>query len=399
MVPDGWEATNLEECADILDSRRVPLNADERRARPGSIPYYGANGVVDYVGDHLFDEPLVLIAEDGGYFDEFATRPIAQRVDGKAWVNNHAHVLRARGPVLRDWLFFWFVHRDIRPSINSGTRSKLNQADLRRLPLLVPPLEEQRRIAAVLQAADDAVAAAEAVIEQTEKVKRGLVEQLLTRGMPGRHTRFKMTEIGEVPESWEVVPLEAVVSAERPITYGIVQAGPHVEGGVPYIRVSDMSGRRLTSAGMLRTSAEIAAQYKRSTCVAGDIVFALRGRVGDVKVLPHELDGANLTQGTARIAPGEHISSAFLLWVLRSSSTSTQTQRAIKGSTFKEISLGALRKLLVPVPLPVEQAEIVSRLTVVDEAEELAGQAKTRAEATRAGLAADLLSGRVRVPA
>lgn len=85
------EHITIEECCDILDSRRIPITASERRN--GRYPYYGANGIQDYVADYIFDDELVLLAEDGGNFGS-KTRPIAYRVSGKCWVNNHAHVLK-----------------------------------------------------------------------------------------------------------------------------------------------------------------------------------------------------------------------------------------------------------------------------------------------------------------
>ena len=92
----NWSTWTIEECCDILDNKRIPVNSEEREKRIGDIPYYGANGLQGYIDDFIFDEHLILIAEDGGRFDEFTTRPIAYRISGKSWVNNHAHVLRAK---------------------------------------------------------------------------------------------------------------------------------------------------------------------------------------------------------------------------------------------------------------------------------------------------------------
>ncbi len=133
-LPKSWEMVRLDKAFDVLDKRRKPLNKEQRAKMQGEIPYYGANGVVDHVAEWLFDQPLVLMAEDGGYFDEYATRHIAYLVDGKCWVNNHAHVLAARSGFSREWLFYNLVHRDIRPYINSGTRTKLGARSTRRPP-------------------------------------------------------------------------------------------------------------------------------------------------------------------------------------------------------------------------------------------------------------------------
>ena len=139
-VPSNWHVARLIDVFEILDSRRVPLNADERAKIPGSYPYYGANGVVDYINDWIFDEheDLILLAEDGGHFDEFNTRPIAYRVKGKCWVNNHAHILKAQDSESASFLFHSLVNKDIRPFINGTTRSKLTQGDLGKILIGIP---------------------------------------------------------------------------------------------------------------------------------------------------------------------------------------------------------------------------------------------------------------------
>jgi len=276
-----------------------------------------------------------------------------------------------------------------------SVRVRIYYGNLAELELPLPPLPEQRKIAAILGSVDEAIRATQAVIDQTRTVKQGLLQELLTRGIG--HTRFKQTEIGEVPEVWEVRALEDVVPPDQPITYGIVQAGPHVEDGVPYIRVSDMSGSELTTEDMLRTAPEIAARYSRSMVRPGDLVFALRGKIGHVLPVPEVLDGANLTQGTARISPGANVLPAFLLWAMRSSTVLEQILLAAKGSTFKEISLSSLRRIWFPIPPADEQAKIVELVAAADAAERSAEQEREALLRLKDGLMQNLLTGRVRV--
>ena len=97
---EKWETKRLEHIVDCLDHVRIPLNETQRANMPGPYPYCGANGVLDYVNDFILDDDVILIAEDGGYFDEYAHRPIAYRMSGKIWVNNHAHILKAKNVVI-----------------------------------------------------------------------------------------------------------------------------------------------------------------------------------------------------------------------------------------------------------------------------------------------------------
>ena len=155
-IPVAWEVVKLGDVVEILDSRRIPLNADARANMTRVYPYYGANGIVDYVDHWIFNEKqdLILLAEDGGHFDEFVTRPIAYRVRGKCWVNNHAHVLKSKDVGTSGFIFHSIVNKDIRPFINGTTRSKLTQADLKEVSFGFPPMSEQLAINGVLDEAD-----------------------------------------------------------------------------------------------------------------------------------------------------------------------------------------------------------------------------------------------------
>ena len=175
-----WEVVRLGECAKSLDNRRVPINGEQRQSMQGNIPYYGANGVLDYVNDHIFDEPLVLLAEDGGYFDEYETRPIAQLIAGKSWVNNHAHILSNKPNATIEWLFFSLVHRNILDFINGGTRAKLNKSDMLKIPMNLPDVSEQNAICAILRDADREIELATNSLDFFLQEKSALMQQLLT---------------------------------------------------------------------------------------------------------------------------------------------------------------------------------------------------------------------------
>ena len=133
----------LEEVCEILDSRRVPITAKDRKA--GVYPYYGANGLQDYVADYIFDDELVLLAEDGGNFGS-KERPIAYRVSGKCWVNNHAHVLKAKPIVNVDYLCYALMFYDTEGLVNGATRQKLTQSAMRQMVIPYRNMAEQVQI-------------------------------------------------------------------------------------------------------------------------------------------------------------------------------------------------------------------------------------------------------------
>lgn len=137
----------LEDCCDVLDSMRVPITAKDRKKGP--YPYYGANGVQDYVADYIFDDELVLLAEDGGNFGS-EEKPIAYKVSGKCWVNNHAHVLKPKAGIDVDYLCYSLMFYKVDGMVNGATRMKLTQAAMRKMFIPKREIKEQQEIAGML---------------------------------------------------------------------------------------------------------------------------------------------------------------------------------------------------------------------------------------------------------
>ena len=160
-----WEEKTLEQLGDILDSQRKPITKRDRIA--GEYPYYGATGLQDMVAGYIFDEPLVLIGEDGAKWG--AGDKTAYSISGKCWVNNHAHVFRPNRTYLLDnYLINYLNYIDLKPFITGATVEKLNQEKLRSIPIPVPPLSEQQRIVGILDEA----------FENIEKAKQNALQNL-----------------------------------------------------------------------------------------------------------------------------------------------------------------------------------------------------------------------------
>lgn len=154
-IPKGWQVKSLGEVAEFLDSQRIPVKEGDRLKRVGHYPYYGANGLVGWIDDYIFDEPLVLLAEDGGYFDA-KDKPIAYKIEGKSWVNNHAHVLRAKNGCNLDYLHRVLSFYDLSKYLTGTTRQKLRKGDAENIIIPLPPLPIQKQIAEILEKADEA---------------------------------------------------------------------------------------------------------------------------------------------------------------------------------------------------------------------------------------------------
>jgi type I restriction enzyme S subunit len=176
-----WEVKTLGETTDSLDNLRVPLNESQRDKMKGDYPYCGANGVLGFVDNYVVEDDIILMAEDGGYFDEYETRPIAYRMRGKCWVNNHAHILKAKPSFDQGFLFYSLVHKNILPFLASGTRAKLNKSEMNKIEVRMPKEQsEQTAIATVLSDMDAEIAALEAQRDKTRDLKQGKMQELLT---------------------------------------------------------------------------------------------------------------------------------------------------------------------------------------------------------------------------
>ncbi|GAA2395424.1 hypothetical protein Cme02nite_55640 [Catellatospora methionotrophica] len=160
------------------------------------------------------------------------------------------------------------------------------------------------------------------------------------------------------------VPLKRLVDPYRPITYGIVQAGPDTPGGTPYIRPADMTPNAgvLDPESLLRTTLTIADSYRRSTIRDGDLVVSIGPSFGKVMIVPPALAGANLTQGTARVAPGPNVEARFLYWALQSAIAVKFWESSVGGATFRALNLEPLSRTPVALMDLGEQRRIADFL-------------------------------------
>lgn len=182
----------LEDVCEILDSKRVPITAKDRVAGP--YPYYGANGVQDYVADYIFDDELVLLAEDGGHFGS-TDKPIAYRVTGKCWVNNHAHVLKAKDCIDIDYLCYSLMFRDVSDIVNGATRQKLTQADMRKIEIPLLPIAEQKSVVAKISKVFELIALRK---EQLAKLDRLVKSRFIELFGDPKNTKNHLVKIGEI---------------------------------------------------------------------------------------------------------------------------------------------------------------------------------------------------------
>lgn len=277
-VPEGWTQRRLGECADQRTEKALPDAADTRRyvalehlaqGRPMILGWFPAGRAVSaktvfHKGDLLFGKlrPNLRKAASAS-FDGLCSTDILP-IFGKGDLEMSYLLQLAQSDDFGQYAI----------ATASGTKMpRTSWKQLAEFVVKLPPLAEQRKIAAVLSSVDGAIEKTQAVIDQVQVVKRGLMSELLTRGFPGRHTRFKPTPIGNVPNEWNVVPL--VEACEVPGQYGAnVPKSNFRSGGVRYIRITDINGD-----GTLKEEAAgiDVRESEKYLLQAGDIVFARSG--------------------------------------------------------------------------------------------------------------------------
>ena len=379
-IPKDWDLISVEDCFDILDNQRKPLNESERNLMRGDIPYYGANGVVDYVNEFLFDDDLILIAEDGGYFDEFQTRPIAYKVKGKAWINNHAHVLKAKNGYYQDYLFYCLEHKNILIWLNGGTRAKLNKGDLEKLPIQIATHPEQKAIAHVLSTADAAIHTTEKLIAQKELRKKWLMQQLLTgkkrlKGFDGVWLILKIKNIGIVPEKKPITK----VDNQKLLTVKL-----HTKG----IEFNEREKPVISSTGR--------PYYERNE---GEILIGRQNiHNGGIGLVTKEFDGHICSNAISSFKVNDNHSTTYLLFHLQYPSNYHRIEDYMGGTGQKELS--EKQFLDIPIKLPKSKEEQTAIAQVLQAADKEISLLKAKADKLREqkkGLMQVLLTGKVRL--
>jgi type I restriction enzyme S subunit len=278
----------------------------------------------------------------------------------------------------------------------STNQIELSRRNFSSLELLLPPLAEQRKIAEILGSVDEAIAATQAVIDQTRRVKQGLLQQLLTRGIG--HTRFKQTEIGEIPESWEVVELEklteCITKGESPRWQGF----EYQQEGILFVTSENVRDRFLDLENPKFIPAEFGEKLRRSRLVSGDVLVNIVGASIGRASLYERNDVANVNQAVAVVRP---IRAKVLPRLLLEAIYATRGQAYLGlnqvESARPNVSLTSLRNFPMIVPPITEQQKIVEIAEGVDAVIEAGTEKLHQFHRLKSGLMSDLLTGRVRV--
>jgi type I restriction enzyme S subunit len=435
-LPKGWTWSRLVDCVEILDSKRIPINADERGKRIAGkkpselIPYYGATGRVGWIDDYLFDEELVLLGEDGAPFlDSFKNK--AYIINGKSWVNNHAHVLKAISEIITNRYLCHFLNTfDYHSYVSGTTRLKLNQGPMRNMPIPLPPITEQQRIVAKIE---ELFSDLEAGVEALKKTKAQLKlyrHAILKAAFEGRLTAtwreahkdniepanllleqireerrrsikgkrkepfpFAISELPELPNEWLWVPFFEVGEAEK----NAIVDGPfgsnlkvsdYVENGeIPVISITniDVGYNKRNIRFITKTKYET---IKRSAVNPGDIVMAKIGSsYGKSGIYPEWMPTGIIPANLIKITISRLLIKKYAYYYLKSLFFKDKLDGITKSTAQPAFNVTAFKMIPFPFPPYNEQERIVDeieyRFSLADGMEQTVDQSLKQSERLR----------------
>lgn len=341
----------LLEVCDLLDSKRVPVTSNKRIHGP--YPYYGANVIQDYVNDYIFDDDLVLLAEDGGNFGS-KDKPIAYRVSGKCWVNNHAHVLKPREGLNVDYLCYSLMYYDTKGLVNGATRKKLTQAAMKNIKIPILAYNEQLKIVKRI--------AVVSTLIKNKKKELGLLDEFV---------KSRFLELFGDPNDVSILSLPGEKKSIEDVCDGIYGGGTpsksHKEyytGKIPWVTPKDMktlsiddSQNHINSEAIENSTAKLIPKR----CVLMVI------RSGILKhTLPVAINNVEVTinQDMKAFVPSSLITPEYLLYTFKLMEKSILSK--VRGVTADNIEFSEFRKRRIVVP-PIEvQTQFVDFALSID---------------------------------
>ena len=327
----------LEECCTILDHQRIPIKKSERTE--GIIPYYGANGLQGYINDYIFDDDLVLLAEDGGAFGS-ATTPIAYRVSGKCWVNNHAHVLKPMNNINVDYLCYALMFYPVNSLITGTTRKKLTQSAMRKICIPLRSLSEQIQIVCLLKKVEQTINECEQLQKDLDILVKSQFIELF--GDPVTNPKGWKTSL--VRDTSELI-------SDGPFGSNL-KSSHYVPEGIRVIRLGNIGSGKFLDEDKAYISEEHYATLKKYTCHAGEIVIGTLGEPNlRACLIPDDIAvSINKSDCVHFIPKTELLNNIYACAYLNTEGTLQLAQGSLHGQTRSRIAMSQVAAL--PIMLP-----------------------------------------------
>lgn len=343
-----WKTYRLGEIVDLFDYKRIPLSSSQRLKRKGIYPYYGAQGIIDYIDDYIFDGEFLLVAEDGENLKS-KKLDIAQIAKGKYWVNNHAHILKSNGLCNLTYLCYILNRIDISGYITGSAQPKLNQANLLSITLSLPPIEEQNKIASFILSFDDKIELNRRINANLEAQAQALFRSWFVDFEPFRDGPFVDSQLGKIPQGWKVGDIYTYMDVIYGAPYKSALFNTNKKG-YPLIRIRDLK----TYSPQFYTE-EILPNTEYVDF--GDIVAGM-----DAEFVPYIWKGEKglLNQRVCKFIPKyDYVSKYYILSLIRPELEFVQSYKV--GTTVSHLGKSDIDKFKVITP----PAEIVKRFSCI----------------------------------
>ncbi len=367
-IPEGWSKKDFSQVSKSFDGLRIPLNKTERANMKGTFPYYGATGQVDSINDYKFDGRFLLITEDASLSNPInRKKPIAYIVEGKFWVNNHAHVVQTSEELDLDFLCYYINSLQIMDfAQNQGTRAKLNKTSLEKIPVIFPDILFQKKIVQKLNH----------VLGQLEEKKKqilSLIQQNKERidFFEDNWVSFLIdSNIEKHPKKieWELKTIDEIGDVKGgkrlPVGHSLLnEISEH-----PYLSIKDLKNNSVKEDQIKFLSDETWSKIKNYVISDDDVYFTIAGTIGEVGYIPKKWSGSNLTENAAKICNLDGITKDYLCYVLQSQTVQKQIKNNTSRVGVPKFALIKIRNLEIFVPDSIQtQNEIVKTIKHLEE--------------------------------
>ncbi len=390
-IPIEWELLRLDALLSLEYGKGLP----ERARLEGIYPVIGSAGIVGYHHKALVKGPGLVIGRKG-------TIGAISRIKSDFWpIDTTYYVKTLVKDIDLKWLFYALIKLNL-PKLNlSDVVPGLKRELVHSLKLPIPPFPEQQKIAEILMTVDEAIEKVDEAIKKTQRMKKGLMQELLTQGIG--HKEFKDTEIGTIPKEWELLKLTDLAEKDNNIVAGPFGSNLKVcdyrQEGAPIIRLQNIERNQFIKKDIKYISPEKSKELSYHSFRAGDIVLAKLGDpIGKACIVPDFLKEGIVVADVVRIRVSpEKAIKYFVEYILNSSICVYQLKKETIGSTRPRVNICQVRNLKLPLPPLSEQQKIAEILSTVDSRLEMLRKRKGKIERIKKGLMNDLLTGRKRV--
>ena len=348
-----WEKKTLGEICYIYDSQRKPVSKENRIK--GIYPYYGATGLQDYVHDYIFDGRYLLLGEDGGKWN--AKENSAYIVEGKIWVNNHAHILQFKNNIIDSYICYYLNYSDLMEYITGSIVPKLTQAKMRKIEIPIPPLAEQRAIAAELDAVQKMIEGYKAQLADLDTLAQSIFLDMF--GDPITN-----------PKGWEKEPIHNSCKIIRGPFGGSLKKECFVPTG--FAVYEQQNAIYNTFSFRYFIDEQKFNELKRFSVIPNDLIMSCAGTMGKIAIVPQTAPKGIINQALMKISIIKDLNVIYLKFLMESSLFQDSIENQAKGVAMKNVAaVRTIKNVLIPVPpLPLQQ-QFAERVEAIERQKEL----------------------------